>query len=103
MGLVRQVFEAGVTPRCDLSPKCETYCEVRTRYDQGPLGGLRGPFDNPLRRLMSRCSPNVKFWDMSHIVPPRSEHDDPLSRMKAYTLARELLKDCWPDAEQTKH
>jgi len=40
---------------------------------------------------------------MSHIVPPRSEHDDPLSRMKAYTFARELLKDCWPDAEKTKH
>jgi four helix bundle protein len=23
--------------------------------------------------------------------------------MKAYTLARELLKECWPDAEKTRH
>src|SRR4051794_4517355 len=30
---------------------------------------------------------------MSHIVPPRSERDDPLSRMQAYRFARELLKD----------
>lgn len=40
---------------------------------------------------------------MSHILPPRSEHDDPLSRMKAYRFAREILKDCWTDAERTKH
>src|SRR3954462_12100617 len=40
---------------------------------------------------------------MSHLVPPRSERDDPLSRMKAYGFARELLKDCWADAERAKH
>ncbi|HKR07728.1 MAG TPA: four helix bundle protein [Gemmatimonadaceae bacterium] len=40
---------------------------------------------------------------MSHILPPRSERDDPLSRMRAYSFARELLKDCWIDAEKTKH
>ena len=40
---------------------------------------------------------------MSHIVPLRSESDDPLSRMAAYRLARELLKECWPDCEKTKH
>lgn len=40
---------------------------------------------------------------MSHILPPRSEKDDPLSRMQAYRLARELLKKCWTDAERIKH
>jgi len=42
---------------------------------------------------------------VSHFDPPRKEHDadDPLWRMRAVRLARELATDCFDDAEKLTH
>ena len=36
---------------------------------------------------------------MSHNAPAIEDSRDPLARMKVYTLARELVPDCWKDAK----
>ncbi len=81
-----------------------TYCEVRASC--GCPAQNRGRSNFWVTRQINRglaCATRLHIRRMSHIVPPRSERDDPLSRMQAYRLARELLKDCWTDAEKTKH
>jgi four helix bundle protein len=41
---------------------------------------------------------------MPHIVPVSEEDGrDPLSRMRVYRLASELLEECWTDAEKLRH
>ena len=39
---------------------------------------------------------------MSHPIPPYKPTDDPLSRMRAYQLASELLDEAWTDADRLR-
>ena len=39
----------------------------------------------------------------SELPPPERTGKDPLSRMRAYQLARGLLADSWTDAERLRH
>jgi four helix bundle protein len=41
---------------------------------------------------------------MSHTVPVSEEGGrDPLKRMRVYQIARELLRECWPDADKLRY
>ncbi len=42
---------------------------------------------------------------MPHLIDPVSEESgrDPLSRMRVYQIASELLEECWTDAEKLRH
>jgi four helix bundle protein len=39
---------------------------------------------------------------MAHSIPPYRPTDDPLSRMRAYQLARELIDEAWTDVDNLR-
>ncbi len=55
--------------------------------------------------MVPGCSACADIVEVAHSVPRPSETSshDPLSRMRAYQLARELLADSWNDAEKLRH
>lgn len=46
------------------------------------------------------CVVCARLWNVAHTIPLSDPSRDPLSRMRVYQLARELVPDCWKDAKQ---